>query len=38
MGLEGLMSKRLERLPYRIGKRQHWVKVKNRRPPGISQV
>jgi bifunctional non-homologous end joining protein LigD len=37
MGLEGLVPKHRER-PYRAGKCQHWVKVKNRTHPAFSRV
>jgi bifunctional non-homologous end joining protein LigD len=37
MGLEGLVSKHRER-PYRAGRCDHWVKVKNRRHPAFSRV
>jgi bifunctional non-homologous end joining protein LigD len=37
MGLEGLVSKRRERA-YRGGRRDHWVKVKNRQHPAFSRV
>lgn len=37
MGLEGLVSKRLDR-PYRAGRSPDWIKVKNRRHPAMSRV
>ena len=37
MGLEGLVSKHKDR-PYRPGRSQHWVKVKNRQHPAFSRV
>ncbi len=37
MGLEGLVSKRRDR-PYQAGRSKHWVKVKNRKHPAMSQV
>ncbi|MEH2517448.1 bifunctional non-homologous end joining protein LigD [Bradyrhizobium sp. AZCC 1610] len=37
MGLEGLVSKHRER-PYRAGRCDHWVKVKNRSHPATSRV
>jgi bifunctional non-homologous end joining protein LigD len=37
MGLEGLVSKRLDR-PYQAGRSKHWVKVKNRQHPAMSRV
>ena len=37
MGLEGLVSKRLDR-PYRGGRSPNWVKVKNRSHPAMSRV
>jgi bifunctional non-homologous end joining protein LigD len=36
MGLEGLVSKRRERA-YRLGRCDHWVKVKNRKHPAFSR-
>jgi ATP-dependent DNA ligase len=37
MGLEGLVSKRLDR-PYRGGRSPDWLKVKNRSHPAMSRV
>ena len=37
MGLEGVSSKHRDR-PYRAGRSPHWVKVKNRQRPAMSQV
>jgi bifunctional non-homologous end joining protein LigD len=37
MGLEGIVSKRLDRA-YGTGKCKHWLKVKNRAHPGYSRV
>jgi bifunctional non-homologous end joining protein LigD len=37
LGLEGLVSKRRDR-PYQAGRSKHWVKVKNRTHPAMSQV
>ena len=37
MGLEGLVSKHRDR-PYRPGRSQHWVKVKNRQHPASASV
>ena len=37
MGLEGLVSKHRER-PYRAGRCDHWLKVKNRKHPAFSRV
>jgi bifunctional non-homologous end joining protein LigD len=37
MGLEGLVSKRLDR-PYQPGRSKHWVKIKNRSHPAMSRV
>ena len=37
MGLEGLVSKHRERA-YRVGRCDHWVKVKNRQHPAYSRV
>ena len=37
MGLEGLVSKRRDR-PYQAGRSKHWIKVKNRKHPGMSRV
>jgi hypothetical protein len=37
MGLEGLVSKHKER-PYRAGRCDHWIKVKNRRHPAYWRV
>ena len=37
MGLEGLVSKRLDR-PYRGGPSKDWIKVKNRRHPAMTRV
>jgi bifunctional non-homologous end joining protein LigD len=35
-GLEGLVSKHRDR-PYRGGRQKHWIKVKNRKHPAMSQ-
>lgn len=37
MGLEGFVSKQFDR-PYRAGRCDHWVKVKNRSHPAFSRV
>jgi len=37
MGLEGLVSKRRDRL-YQAGRSKHWVKVKNRKHPAMERV
>ena len=37
MGLEGLVSKRLDR-SYRGGRSKDWIKVKNRSHPAIERV
>lgn len=37
MGLEGLISKHKERA-YRIGRCDHWIKVKNRKHPAFTRV
>jgi ATP-dependent DNA ligase len=37
MGLEGLVSKRLDR-PYRGGRSKDWIKVKNRAHPAMERV
>jgi len=37
MGLEGLVSKRLDR-PYQAGRSKHWVKIKNRKHPAVDRV
>jgi bifunctional non-homologous end joining protein LigD len=37
MGLEGLVSKHRESI-YRAGRRDHWIKVKNRQHPAFSRV
>ena len=37
MGLEGLVSKRLDR-PYRAGRSPDWIKVKNRKHPAMERV
>jgi len=37
MGLEGLVSKRLDR-PYQAGRSKHWVKIKNCKHPAMSRV
>ncbi len=37
MGLEGLVSKRRDR-PYQAGASKHWLKIKNRKHPAMSQV
>jgi bifunctional non-homologous end joining protein LigD len=37
MGLEGLVSKHRERA-YRSGRRDYWVKVKNRQYPAYTRV
>ena len=37
MGLEGLVSKRIDR-PYRGGRSPDWVKVKNRKHPAMERV
>jgi bifunctional non-homologous end joining protein LigD len=37
MGLEGLVSKRRDRL-YQSGKSKHWIKVKNRKHPAFERV
>ena len=37
MGLEGLVSKRLDR-PYRAGRSPDWIKVKNRSHPAMERV
>jgi bifunctional non-homologous end joining protein LigD len=37
MGLEGMVSKRVDR-PYRPGKSNDWLKVKNRKHPAMSRV
>ncbi|MGY3605650.1 MULTISPECIES: ATP-dependent DNA ligase [unclassified Bradyrhizobium] len=37
MGLEGLVSKHKER-PYRAGRCDHWIKVKNRTHPSFERV
>ena len=37
MGLEGLVSKHRER-PYRGGRCDHWIKVKNRQHPAFSRL
>ena len=37
LGQEGLVSKHRER-PYRAGRCNHWVKVKNRQHPAFSRV
>jgi bifunctional non-homologous end joining protein LigD len=37
MGLQGLVSKRRDR-PYQAGRSKHWIKVKNRKHPGMSRV
>jgi bifunctional non-homologous end joining protein LigD len=37
MGLEGLVSKQKER-PYRAGRCDHWIKVKNRTHPSFERV
>ena len=37
MGLEGLVSKHRERA-YRIGRCDHWIKIKNRKHPAYSRV
>jgi bifunctional non-homologous end joining protein LigD len=37
MGLEGLVSKRRDR-PHQAGRSKHWIKVKNRSHPAMSQV
>jgi ATP-dependent DNA ligase len=37
MGLEGIVSKHRER-PYRVGRCDHWHKVKNRKHPAFTRV
>jgi bifunctional non-homologous end joining protein LigD len=37
MQLEGIVSKHRER-PYRVGRCDHWQKVKNRKHPAFSRV
>ena len=37
MGLEGLVSKHRES-PYRAGRSDRWIKVKNRAHPALSRV
>jgi bifunctional non-homologous end joining protein LigD len=37
MGLQGLVSKHRDR-PYRAGTSPNWVKVKNPKRPGMTQV
>jgi bifunctional non-homologous end joining protein LigD len=37
MRLEGIVSKHRER-PYRVGRCDHWLKVKNRKHPAFSRV
>jgi ATP-dependent DNA ligase len=37
MGLEGIVSKRLDR-PYRSGRSSDWIKVKNPDAPAATQV
>jgi len=37
MGLEGMVSKRADR-PYRAGRCNHWIKVKNRKHPAYRRV
>jgi bifunctional non-homologous end joining protein LigD len=37
MKLEGLVSKRRDRA-YRVGRCDHWIKVKNRQHPAYSRV
>jgi ATP-dependent DNA ligase len=37
MGLEGLVSKRLDR-PYRGGRSKDWIKMKNRKHPAMERV
>jgi bifunctional non-homologous end joining protein LigD len=37
MGLEGLVSKHRDRV-YRVGRCDHWIKVKNRKHPAFSRV
>jgi ATP-dependent DNA ligase len=37
MGLEGFVSKQIDR-PYRAGRCDHWVKVKNQQHPSIGRV
>jgi ATP-dependent DNA ligase len=37
-GLEGMVSKRADRRPYRAGRSKDWVKVKNRKHPAVSRV
>jgi bifunctional non-homologous end joining protein LigD len=37
MGLEGLVSKRRDRL-YQACRSKHWIKVKHRQHPAMSQV
>jgi bifunctional non-homologous end joining protein LigD len=37
MGLEGLVSKRLDR-PYQAGRSKYWVMVKNRTHPAMNRV
>jgi bifunctional non-homologous end joining protein LigD len=37
MGLEGLVSKRSDR-PYRGGRSNDWIKVKNRKHPAMERV
>ncbi len=37
MGLEGLVSKRRDRL-YQAARSKHWVKVKNRTHPAMARV
>ena len=36
MGLEGIVSKHKDR-PYRAGRCQHWIKVKNRTSPAMNR-
>jgi hypothetical protein len=37
MGLEGLVSKHRDR-PYRGGRQKHWIKVKNRSHPAMTEA
>ncbi len=37
LGLEGMVSKHRES-PYRAGRSQNWIKVKNRQHPAFSRV
>jgi bifunctional non-homologous end joining protein LigD len=37
LGIEGLVPKRRDR-PYQAGRSKHWVKVKKRIHPAMSQV